>query len=301
MSSDNLISENRNSLNNIGPIQEPTNRIRNLRNIIRSETRCCSFCRLPGHTISWCNDQRIIDFENLCLHQKSLFENNEFPQQEFENWLLDYYTTNQNIVKVFSVRKCGSTTRASISVCLDNIMQYFYGEYYDIPDLVNESDSNTNTNMNDDFIPFNMNDDFIQFNDLIPIYTRVNNWENISDSMISAILRPTGTYRDRNRKFNITSSIENTNEQNTNEQDTNEQNTNEQNTNEDCNICYESVNITNFVKLNCQHELCKDCCKKTLQICGIFQDPSCAFCREKIENLTFKNESDKSEFKDLIV
>lgn len=279
MSSDNLISENRNSLNNIGPIQEPTNRIRNLRNIIRSETRCCSFCRLPGHTISWCNDQRIIDFENLCLHQKSLFENNEFPQQEFENWLLDYYTTNQNIVKVFSVRKCGSTTRASISVCLDNIMQYFYGEYYDIPDLVNESDSNTNTNTNDDFIPFN---------DLIPIYyTRVQNWENIRNLMIS-VLMPTGNYTNLNRKFDISTTVEIVELEDTISQC-------------ECNICYESVNITNFVKLNCQHELCKDCCKKTLQICGIFQDPSCAFCREKIENLTFKNESDKSEFKDLIV
>jgi hypothetical protein len=259
-----------------------------LRNIIRSETRCCSFCRLPGHTISWCNDQRIRDFENLCLHQKSLFENNEFPQQEFENWLIDYYTANQNIVKVFSVRKCGSTTRASISVCLDNIMQYFYGEYYDIPDLVNESNGELIENSNDDFIPFTLENDLPFIYDLSILGILQSEGINTLRfaNLFTDVLRPTGTYRDRNRKFNIKSSIENTNEQDTNK---------------DCNICYESVNITNFVKLNCQHELCKDCCKKTLQICGIFQDPSCAFCREKIENFRFKNESVQSEFEALIV
>jgi hypothetical protein len=286
MSLYNLNPENRNSMNIT--TSDSTNRSRNLINIIRSARRCCSFCRLPDHTVNWCNDQRIYDFENLCLQQKSVFENNELPYQDFENWLVDYYTTDPTIVKVFSVRKCGSTTRSSINTVLNNIVEYFYGEFYDIPELVNESDSNTNTNTNDDFIPFNTNDDFIQFNNLIPIYTRVQNWENIRNLMIS-VLRPTENYTNLNRKFDITTTVEFVELEDTITQC-------------ECNICYETFNITSFVKLNCQHDLCKVCCKKTLQMHrNLQEDPKCGFCRVQIKNLTFKNESDKSEFKDLIV
>ena len=64
MSLDNINAENRNVI--AGVI--PSNRITTLRNIARQ--RCCSFCRQPGHVISWCNDQRLRDFEDLCINKK---------------------------------------------------------------------------------------------------------------------------------------------------------------------------------------------------------------------------------------
>ena len=63
----------------------------------------------------------------------------------------------------------------------------------------------------------------------------------------------------------------------------------------ECNICYESCEMKYFVKLNCSHEFCKDCIKKTLET-DIRTVPCCAFCRNEIKNIEFNLESVKNEF-----
>jgi hypothetical protein len=69
----------------------------------------------------------------------------------------------------------------------------------------------------------------------------------------------------------------------------------------ECNICYELCNNTNFIKLNCNHEFCKECIKNILKCCkSNFNEPCCAYCREKINAITYKNETIHEEFSDLI-
>jgi hypothetical protein len=69
----------------------------------------------------------------------------------------------------------------------------------------------------------------------------------------------------------------------------------------ECNICYELCNNTNFIKLNCNHEFCKECIKNILKSCkSNFNEPCCAYCREVINAITYKNETIDEEFSDLI-
>jgi hypothetical protein len=105
--------------------------------IRRVTSRCCSFCRNPGHTISFCNDDRLQQFENLCNIQKTTFVN-DF--KGFERWLMDYYLENATVTKAYAISKCGSTTRTSVRENIENIMVKFYGEHYDLPDLVSDDE-----------------------------------------------------------------------------------------------------------------------------------------------------------------
>ena len=69
----------------------------------------------------------------------------------------------------------------------------------------------------------------------------------------------------------------------------------------ECNICYELNNNKNFIKLNCNHEFCKECIKNILKSCQTnFNEPCCAYCREKINAITYKNETIHEEFSNLI-
>jgi hypothetical protein len=69
----------------------------------------------------------------------------------------------------------------------------------------------------------------------------------------------------------------------------------------ECNICYELCNNKNFIKLNCNHEFCKECIKNILKSCkSNFKEPCCAYCREVINAITYKSETIHEEFSDLI-
>jgi hypothetical protein len=68
----------------------------------------------------------------------------------------------------------------------------------------------------------------------------------------------------------------------------------------ECNICYEPKCNTEFIKLNCNHEFCKECIKNILKTCHMFSDPCCAYCRKQITTITYKNETIQTEFIDLI-
>jgi len=67
----------------------------------------------------------------------------------------------------------------------------------------------------------------------------------------------------------------------------------------ECNICYEEQEKKLFAKLDCGHELCKDCAKKYLQN-EKKKIPCCAFCRSEIKNIELKTENVKEEFDEFI-
>ncbi len=89
-----------------------------------------------------------------------------------------------------------------------------------------------------------------------------------------------------NRKFNIKTKISETQE-NLEEKC-------------ECNICYEEHKKKNFATLDCGHEFCKECLKKSLQN-ERRNIPCCAFCRSEIKNVELKLESIKQEFDDLLI
>lgn len=65
----------------------------------------------------------------------------------------------------------------------------------------------------------------------------------------------------------------------------------------ECNICYESREKKNYVKLNCGHEFCKECIVNTLKSSNY----CCALCRTDMKSFELYDKSIKSEFNDLII
>jgi hypothetical protein len=68
----------------------------------------------------------------------------------------------------------------------------------------------------------------------------------------------------------------------------------------ECNICYENYEKTNFIELNCKHEFCKECIKKSL-INETKDVPLCSLCRTEIVSFGIRKEIIKDEFIDLII
>lgn len=68
----------------------------------------------------------------------------------------------------------------------------------------------------------------------------------------------------------------------------------------ECNICYEECEKRCFVKLNCGHEFCGKCIKKSLENTHLDIKVRCAYCRTDINTIEFSSEETKSEFSDLL-
>jgi hypothetical protein len=123
MNFDNINSENRASImNNL----MPSNRLSNLRNIVR----CCSFCREQGHNISNCNNERIIIFGNECLIKKNLYDLTADSKNNFKEWLTNYYLRDSELVKAYGISKCNCRLRSTADVIIDKIIDNMYPEDY---------------------------------------------------------------------------------------------------------------------------------------------------------------------------
>jgi len=62
---------------------------------------------------------------------------------------------------------------------------------------------------------------------------------------------------------------------------------------QECTICYETDSKINFVKLNCQHEICKNCIKSWIS--KNKNKSCCPFCREKIIKINTKTQQVRNE------
>ena len=225
--------------------------------------RCCSFCRQPGHSINLCNDQRIQDFDNLCRSKKLEFEDSLIPIDAFQEWIYEYWPGNEQIIKAYAVSKCGALLRDRILNLIESIMIHLYGEEY----LLSEDSPPPLVEDLDDNVEIDdINSDLIIYH-IVSLLTQ-NEFRTAGE-----------------RKFSIKCDLNKIESQEVC----------------DCNICFEEFNITNFVKLNCNHEFCKECVKQTLKTCNRFLDPTCAYCRAPITNLSFKNNDVQSEFSEMII
>ena len=65
-----------------------------------------------------------------------------------------------------------------------------------------------------------------------------------------------------------------------------------------CGICWEEHSNQDFVKLNCNHEFCKDCIIKSVQN-DIRENPCCAFCRNEVKTIVTKTQLIQEEITNL--
>jgi len=272
-------------------------------NFVQRPVRRCSFCRVPGHTITHCNSEQLQDFESICAETA---RNINVPD-EFKKWLRDNYMNNQRLLKTFIIKKLGYTIRSRIPNGIDLITDYIYRTYrpemftYTRRSNINlNNNEEENTNMND---TENTNRDENDFeNELINFLLQLRNNRNIyreqftqeqqlqnmrdmertfvQEAFISFLYnfnngRSVGVSNNGPRKFNINSVIDISDDVIENETTR-------------CNICWDEKENAHFVKFGCNHEFCKDCVITSLR--GEQREvPCCALCRSHVQIMTCKN------------
>jgi hypothetical protein len=225
---------------------------------------CCSFCRNTGHNITTCNDLRLLDFERLCITRKT-----NLDSTAFYFWLLHYSMYNRNVTRSYAIRYCGCSIREYLMSCVNHIVRRISGLngfQQPVEDVVQEETSSQNNYVNNG--PRLM--DETMFRDIV----------SRSDQDFLRIFEDSM----RSRKFNIQTNIVECSQTN----------------NCECSICYESKNKHEFIKLNCEHEFCKECIKQSLQNVTT-EKPLCAFCRSEIINMELTSQEVRNELNELIV
>ena len=257
--------------------------------------RSCSFCRRSGHNILTCNDTQLSNFELMCINNISNTTSEINIESSFRNFLLSECLYYQNLVKSFAIRYCRASSRGNIGMYIENIIQDFKPimEYRRIQLSIIQNTSEQLLNPPVQTLPIHQISRPEE--PLSPYYQSfINNphrnqitsiaYSLLFMEMIMSIHDEANTNINLNKKFNINTKIceckivENC----------------------DCNICYETIENKNFIKLNCGHEFCKSCIKKTLEN-EKKNNPSCAFCRAEINEFEISNNEIREEFNGLIV
>ena len=231
----------------------------------RRRVQCCSLCRQPGHNITTCNSERLREFEQDCANAVRNFENTD----DFKNWLMRTYINNMILLKAFVINKYRFTIRLSLDQYIHYVTEYIF-RTYKIPNTQQEQ-----TEMDDVYTAF------INFITLIQNRRDTEN-ENFAENetiesnalaeyllylsnLGSSLMR---IEVDRPR-INLT--IETNAEENLTE-------------NCQCSICWDDKELKQFVKLNCNHEFCNDCVKRTLSP-ETRTNLCCALCRSGVTEI----------------
>jgi hypothetical protein len=277
-----------------------TTRASDLRNMIRAGRRC-SFCRTEGHFINNCNDSRINEFENECKTKKELLDSQwvdgnslDISQSlnqslnRFKNWLMEYSVGNTNIVKAFSMARCNGLLRDTIYITIDKITRYIYYT------LNEEDDDSLPSLVDDDFIPFQATQEVNQFDiDLFMTLSQMLALQSVDGYNLrnpDAIRELLNEARANIHSIKVTVMEEEV---------TPEKIDDNLYTQHECNICYDTKDHYEFVKLNCDHEFCNKCVIDTIKMCkSSSKDPFCGFCRKTIETIKTRSEEVKSNIDD---
>jgi hypothetical protein len=270
------------------PSPNPMRRIRNQR-----RQQACSFCRSPGHNIIRCNDDRLTDFEALCVNQMRVFETlNSDMQQNLQNWLIETRVTNsenQHLLKSFAIKKCRAVSTSDILSCVILIAQYIHTTYSLRRNIYVNHRNGQNiiigqNNIQQDLIELihennnNNNDNNLQNNQTNEINTQINLLNQdiaremlyvlVYQNSVNRYLEEQNNQNNQNKKYNISLLLDTNNDI-------------KDGTN-DCNICYENKEKSAFIKFNCQHEFCKECVVQCLKT-DRRAEPCCALCRAEIK------------------
>jgi hypothetical protein len=266
----------------------PLNRSRQTQTI-----RCCSLCRQPGHNILRCNSERILEFEATCANAVVNINNPD----DFQNWLRQNYANESLLLKAFVSRKLSITRRLSLNECIHYIAEYIFRTYRNTPEVLLEDD--------DDDIPpplisANVNESFEEnFNNVIANLTTIYNYEVTEDTNFQmSLIRQYTNYlfylfrslRIRDEYFQDQSqrtfvlSVENNND----------------NLDEmcQCSICWDDKELRQFVKLDCNHEFCKDCIRQSVPS-ETRTSLHCALCRGEVRTMRLRTQEAHTELSEV--
>lgn len=247
---------------------------------------CCSFCRQPGHNITRCTSDRLLEFEVICSDVVRNTDNTD----DFKNWLRENYANQPTLLKAFVIRKYPVTLRVTPEHAITLITEYMFTTYRNS----HQTNNNNNNNQTDLYGSTDMQYDLIHLFREIQ-HTNQNN-ENIAIEVernyMIEILRIILANEQETHVVNLNQSedIEVSHDTDTvfNSNDTCE-----------CSICLDEKPINRFVTFGCQHEFCNVCVIKTLQN-SHSNNLSCALCRSKIQHIHTRTAEIKNEIELLL-
>jgi hypothetical protein len=204
----------------------------------------CSFCRSSSHNITLCDDIRLNEIE--LLFAIKYYNMNSI--QQFNSWLTLFAQSYRIIIKAFANKKKITNSKTNIQNCISKISEYI-DTYY-------ENNNNLPTYMEEIIADYIICIDKNDKNQMRIILC------NIILEFLDSSRHKTETIITLCDKFDIIENeilLDNC----------------------DCNICMDNTNITDLVKLGCNHIFCKVCIKTTLQ----YVNKNCALCRKNIETI----------------
>jgi len=280
-----ISAENRNQM----PI--PLNRSRQPQTIRR-----CSLCRQLGHNILRCNSERILEFEAICANAVVNINNPD----DFQNWLRQNYANELLLLKAFVIRKLSISRRLSLNEYIHYIAEYIFRTYKnqaqtEVAEVAEEDDTLPA------LIEANINEVFEEnFNNVITNLTTIYNYVVTEDTNLhmSIIMRytqyllylfrllPNREYylEDQNQRT-VVLSVEN----------------NDENLDEtcQCSICWDDKELRQFVKLDCNHEFCKDCIRQSVPS-ETRTSLHCALCRGEVRTMRLRTQEAHTELLEIL-
>ena len=265
--------------------------------------RCCSFCRRPGHAVTRCDSDRIIEFEIMCeLEVRSMD-----TLDEFKEWLTQNYINNSHLLRAFAVTKLRSNSRVTVLECIDLISQYIFETYknsvVEPEPLVEPEGAMLTDDIEADLLlalSELRNIEHIQpLQEIEPVYNeqfissrRREYMRYMADilvfTMLNNMLIPDGEEPLAiGTRPDIRSSIDDKFVENASA------------VANECSICWDKKDSDKFVKLNCNHEFCNECIIKTLAA-NKHRAPCCALCRSDINNITSRRVDVQNEISNAV-
>jgi hypothetical protein len=257
--------------------------------------RHCSFCYSVRHNIKKCDDIRLELLDSSISYKKEYFKYRfndvNIEKEYFEKWLFEQ---NINTIKAYSIRYCDSKINETIARHIEKIINKIYPNNSDL----NMTTISENTDLNNNS---NVEPDSETLNNEIRNYIMSIGLESIEDAneivrivndlnIVNDLIRNINPSLARDRKIDLEYKINNL--------------TRKESINKDeCCICYDSVNVLNMIKYNCQHSFCVMCVKKTLNSSQRDnKDIVCALCREKVSflNLYKVNRNKNCQTKEML-
>ena len=253
--------------------------------------RRCSLCRQPGHNILRCNSERILEFEAICANAVVNINNPD----DFQNWLRRNYANDLLLLKAFVSRKLFISRRLSLNEYIRHTSEYIFRTYK------NQSQLQAEVEAEEDDIPpplieVTINEVFEEnFNNVIANLTTIYTYEVTEDInlQMSIIRRYTDYllylfrtqqareyYLQEQPQRTVVLTVEN----------------NDENLDEtcQCSICWDDKELRQFVKLDCNHEFCKDCIRQTVTN-ETRTNFHCALCRGEVRTMRLRSQEVHTE------
>ncbi len=262
--------------------------------------RCCSFCRRPGHAVSRCDSDRIIEFEIICERQVRSMDTID----EFKEWLNQNYINNSHLLRAFAVTKLRSNSRITVLESIDLISQYIFETYKNLivetapveeaalPDDIEEDLMQVLSELrniehiqplqeaepvyNEQFVSSRRRE-YMRYMADVLVFTILNNMlPTDGEEPLAVIPRPAIMSSIDDKFVEDASAVAN-----------------------ECSICWDKKDSDKFVKLNCNHEFCNECIVKTLSA-NKHRAPCCALCRADINNITSRSVDVQNEISNAV-